>query len=773
MTGAPSKFRTVASVGDKTLPVVSGEPGASVMAERVEPVRPRRPEARISGRVVDENGDPVSGVRVRLAIGNTPGGKVVRSKTDATGAFTLRGVRPGSSYTVIAELEDGDRILSGRGTARAPDTDVRISLAEGSDVAQARASRKGVSPVSDRSELDDTTAEEPDEENAPPPRTRRRRPADENEPPAVNTEDLPPATEAEALVPRETRATAASSSSHESGTRIAGWRRGSASNVDGKLADSESETLARPSNLAPRDPETRETSTSSEPAAPSSAPEPVSGDDDGPNPLPPALEREPEEAEKGAQVDPQPAPGGEEKPKPAVAESLPPDAPLDPFPPAGEEKPSVAQAVPDQAPVEPVPPAGEEKPAVAESLAPKNPFETLPPAGEERPAVAGTQPARTPLDSLPPSDETAASKLLPAAYPGALQLASAQKDEPAPVASEHPESVASSAHDQSIFEEAPAEPAAPQSTPAPVQPAAPPAALAASSDQSVFDSAPGDDPASPPAQAEKVAESKPAASEPVLPPDDTPAPAAPAVAAAAPVDPAVVAAAPSSEKPDDSRKRPTWKDLAPRARELGGPIAPKTAALASTSAPLPSREGLPPREEPSPPGPSTRPPDDGKAFCDYDTKHRMIRDFRLPDLQGRPVRFKELDADLILLDFWGTWCQPCLRSVPHLVDLQKRLDKSKVLVVGIACEQAPPAERPAAVARQAQRLKINYPILLSGMDGACPLQQALHIQAYPTLVLVDRQGHVVWRDQGSTAMTLARLDRFIASATKAGDTARY
>ena len=77
------------------------------------------------------------------------------------------------------------------------------------------------------------------------------------------------------------------------------------------------------------------------------------------------------------------------------------------------------------------------------------------------------------------------------------------------------------------------------------------------------------------------------------------------------------------------------------------------------------------------------------ASCTYDSKLRQIKDFRLPDLEGKPVRFQDLDADLVLLDFWGTWCAPCLDSVPHLVELQKKYGPSKLRVVGVACEDVP------------------------------------------------------------------------------------
>ena len=57
---------------------------------------------------------------------------------------------------------------------------------------------------------------------------------------------------------------------------------------------------------------------------------------------------------------------------------------------------------------------------------------------------------------------------------------------------------------------------------------------------------------------------------------------------------------------------------------------------------------------------------------------------------------------------------------------------------------------------------------LGGQDDSSPLQAALHIQAYPTIDLLDRNGRVLWRDQGATPTTFSRLDRVLASATQGG-----
>ena len=78
----PSNVKTVASLGDKPLPIVSGEPGASLRADTEELDLPSPRGSRISGRVYDERGRPVPDAKVRLAVGGAAGGRVVRATTD-------------------------------------------------------------------------------------------------------------------------------------------------------------------------------------------------------------------------------------------------------------------------------------------------------------------------------------------------------------------------------------------------------------------------------------------------------------------------------------------------------------------------------------------------------------------------------------------------------------------------------------------------------------------------------------------------------------------
>jgi thiol-disulfide isomerase/thioredoxin len=530
------KMRTVASVGDKPVSVTTGEPGQAVTAETDAPDRrTAKSDGRISGRVVDREGEPVAFARVRLAMGGTPGGKVIRATTDRSGGFTLRGLRPGSSYTLIAESGDGTDLLTGRIEVQAPDSDIQISL--GSSGSRTAGGARRVNPISARED------EEPVDQSSG---LAEEEPA--SRPGRIDVKELPPAREADAYAPMTGR-------NSRAGSSPARWRRGAAPEPN---PEAEPESGAESSRRLP------DAGSSPRPARGAPEPpvfEPSALDDEGPNPLPPALE--PEKASYR--------------------------------PPAREPVERPKRVAPAEPPAPEVPPG----------------------------ALVAVPPASTPV---------------------------AFSEVPASARSEERE---------------------------------------------------------PPAESD-------------------PAPPVPT---------------------DRPRRRPSWRELA---QAEGSP---------------------PPRTDPA--DPSASAPAEEDVYCHYDARLRRIEDFRLPDPEGKLVRFQDLDADLILLDFWGTWCQPCVQSVPHLVDLQARIGDKKLKVVGIACEQAPPANRAALVAKAASRLGINYTLLVSGTDGDCPLQQALHIQAYPTLILVDRQGRILWQDQGATPLTLARLDRMLAQTLQADDRRKF
>ncbi len=135
-----------------------------------------------------------------------------------------------------------------------------------------------------------------------------------------------------------------------------------------------------------------------------------------------------------------------------------------------------------------------------------------------------------------------------------------------------------------------------------------------------------------------------------------------------------------------------------------------------------------------------------------------VENFALNDLQGRPYQLKDQAGRLVLLDFWGTWCQPCIQALPHVQELHRRYGAQGLEVVGIAYEMDGTfVEKAQRVNFVRQRQGVGYKILLGEGDN-CPVRTKLGVNAFPTLVLLDAHGDIVWRSEGLTPQNQSALD---------------
>lgn len=128
---------------------------------------------------------------------------------------------------------------------------------------------------------------------------------------------------------------------------------------------------------------------------------------------------------------------------------------------------------------------------------------------------------------------------------------------------------------------------------------------------------------------------------------------------------------------------------------------------------------------------------------------KKLVNLALNDVNHKPWEFKsDRKGKLVLFDFWGTMCVPCKQAIPHLRILQSQYGGAGLEVVGIAYEAGGSFEEQAGrVNAVAQRLQINYRLLLGG-GSQCPVQASFNIRAIPTMVLVDENGWIVWRNEG-------------------------
>ena len=119
-------------------------------------------------------------------------------------------------------------------------------------------------------------------------------------------------------------------------------------------------------------------------------------------------------------------------------------------------------------------------------------------------------------------------------------------------------------------------------------------------------------------------------------------------------------------------------------------------------------------------------------------------DFTLRDANGQPASASDFDGKILLLNFWATWCQPCVEEMPMLSDLQRAHAGRGLQVVGIALDDPQRAEAFAA------DLELEYP-LLYGLADAARVGRLYGNSGgmLPYSVLVDAEGVVRWTQLGS------------------------
>lgn len=126
---------------------------------------------------------------------------------------------------------------------------------------------------------------------------------------------------------------------------------------------------------------------------------------------------------------------------------------------------------------------------------------------------------------------------------------------------------------------------------------------------------------------------------------------------------------------------------------------------------------------------------------------------RLPDIKGTPQDLAQWRGRPVLLNYWATWCGPCLKELPELERFASGLGKAKgIQLVGVAQDQA------AAAAALQARLHLSYPQLVEA-DGPPGSAAAFGNPAgtLPFSVLIDARGHIVAVHNGPLdAAALAR-----------------
>ncbi len=109
--------------------------------------------------------------------------------------------------------------------------------------------------------------------------------------------------------------------------------------------------------------------------------------------------------------------------------------------------------------------------------------------------------------------------------------------------------------------------------------------------------------------------------------------------------------------------------------------------------------------------------------------------FTLQDLNSKQVSLSDFKGKVVILDFWATWCPPCVKEIPHFVELYEQYKDQEFTIVGISLDR----QGVSVVKPFVQKYQVNYPILMtdSQVDKAYG-----GIASIPTTFIIDSAGNI-------------------------------
>jgi len=102
-------------------------------------------------------------------------------------------------------------------------------------------------------------------------------------------------------------------------------------------------------------------------------------------------------------------------------------------------------------------------------------------------------------------------------------------------------------------------------------------------------------------------------------------------------------------------------------------------------------------------------------------------------LNSEGVSLEKLKGKVVIVEFWATWCPPCRASIPHLVDLRNKIDKSKLEIIGLTDEPK------SKVEGFAKDMKMNYVVGYGSTSG-----DAYGVTGIPHAFVIGTDGKIAW-----------------------------
>ena len=139
---------------------------------------------------------------------------------------------------------------------------------------------------------------------------------------------------------------------------------------------------------------------------------------------------------------------------------------------------------------------------------------------------------------------------------------------------------------------------------------------------------------------------------------------------------------------------------------------------------------------------------------------KALPPINLQDFEGQPVESDRFKGKIIVLDFWATWCGPCIAEVPMLNKLQEKYGDQGVKIIGVTMASGDAKDVKPFIARN----KMKYTVLMGDDDQTYDL----NVVAFPTTYLITRDLKVFRRYIGAGPRKAAEMEADIQRLLAAG-----
>ncbi len=143
---------------------------------------------------------------------------------------------------------------------------------------------------------------------------------------------------------------------------------------------------------------------------------------------------------------------------------------------------------------------------------------------------------------------------------------------------------------------------------------------------------------------------------------------------------------------------------------------------------------------------------------------KPIENMSWTDFDGNKATLADLKGKAVILDFWATYCPPCIEEIPHLKQLQKKYGKEHLVIIGM---HVGGDEDKLKVPEFVERLSIDY--TLAEPENALSSYIFGSDSAIPQTAVFDRNGKLVRKIVGFSDPIKAQLDNAVAQAVASGD----